>query len=117
MDYPDLSRGWWAVEQDGPMMSRWTDGEAVLSLPATLGPVLLEIHLAGAMTFVEGAMPKLKAELRDALPPNPADGLRARCPSRSGFPPMSAPAARISMVRFVPGGPRCGNVFPPRGVG
>ena len=33
MDHPDLARGWWAVEQDGPMMSRWTDGEAVLPLP------------------------------------------------------------------------------------
>ena len=57
MDHPDLTRGWWAVEHDGPMMSRWTDGEAVLSLPAMRGLVMLEIHLAGAMTFVEDAVP------------------------------------------------------------
>jgi hypothetical protein len=29
LDHPDLTRGWWAVERDAPMMSRWTDGEAV----------------------------------------------------------------------------------------
>ena len=52
VDHPDLARGWWAVEQDGPMMSRWTDGEAVLPLPTISGHVLLEIHLAGSMTYV-----------------------------------------------------------------
>jgi hypothetical protein len=36
-------------------MSRWTDGEAVLPLPAISGHVVLEIQLAGAMTFVEDA--------------------------------------------------------------
>ena len=44
LDHPDISRGWWAVEHDGPMMSRWTDGEAVLPLPAMRGHVVLEIH-------------------------------------------------------------------------
>ena len=34
VDHPDLTRGWWAVERDGQVMSRWTDGEAVLPLPA-----------------------------------------------------------------------------------
>ena len=33
-------------------MSRWTNGEAVLSLPAKRGDAMLEIHLAGAMTYV-----------------------------------------------------------------
>ena len=37
MDHPDLTRGWWAVERDGPHMSRWTDGQAVLPLPAMRG--------------------------------------------------------------------------------
>jgi hypothetical protein len=36
-DHPDLGRGWWAVERNGPIMSRWTDGEAVLALPAMRG--------------------------------------------------------------------------------
>ena len=52
VDHPDLTRGWWAVERDGQMMSRWTDGEAVLPLPAMDGTVMLEVHLAGAMTYV-----------------------------------------------------------------
>jgi hypothetical protein len=37
VDHPDLTRGWWAVERDGQMISRWTDGEAVLPLPAMRG--------------------------------------------------------------------------------
>ena len=55
VDHPDITRGWWAVEHDGPTMSRWTDGEAVLLLPAMSGHVLLEIHLAGSMIYVEEA--------------------------------------------------------------
>jgi hypothetical protein len=46
---------WWAVERDG--QSRWTDGEAMLLLPATSGTVMLEIHLAGSMTYVVDAVP------------------------------------------------------------
>jgi Hint domain len=52
VDHPDLTRGWWAAERDGQVMSRWTDGEAVLPLPAMSGNVILEIHLAGSMIFV-----------------------------------------------------------------
>jgi hypothetical protein len=66
MDHPDRARGWWAVEQDGPMMSRWTDGEAMLPLPAMRGHVVLEIHLAGAMTFVEETVPVGGLERRAA---------------------------------------------------
>ena len=56
VDHPDLNQGWWGIEQDGPMMSRWTDGEAALPLPAMRGHVVLEIQLAGAMIFVEDAV-------------------------------------------------------------
>ena len=66
LDHPDISRGWWAVEHDGPMMSRWTDGEAVLPLPAMRGHVVLEIHLAGSMIYVEDAVPEGGAERRSA---------------------------------------------------
>ena len=66
VDHPDLNQGWWAIEQDGPMMSRWTDGEAVLPLPTMRGRVVLEIHLAGAMTFVEDAVPEGGTERRAA---------------------------------------------------
>jgi hypothetical protein len=61
VDHPELTRGWWAVEQDGQMMSRWTDGEAVLPLPAMRGHVLLEIQLAGAMTFALDAVTERRA--------------------------------------------------------
>ena len=52
MDHPAIARGWWAIEHDGPSMSRWTDGEAVLPLPPMRGPSMLEIELAGAMTYL-----------------------------------------------------------------
>ncbi len=57
MDHPDFARGWWEIERDGPSMSRWTDGAAVLPLPPMRGPNLLEIHLAGTMTYVEDTVP------------------------------------------------------------
>ena len=66
MDHPDLTRGWWDIEHDGPMMSRWTDGEAVLPLPPMRGPAMLEIHLAGAMTYVVDAAPEGGTERRAA---------------------------------------------------
>jgi hypothetical protein len=55
VDHPDLAGGWWAVERDGQVISRWTDGAAVLPLPAMRGDVMLELHLAGTMTYVEDA--------------------------------------------------------------
>ena len=66
MDHPDLTHGWWAVERDGQIMSRWTDGEAVLPLPAMRGTVMLEIHLAGSMTYVVDAAPEGGTERRAA---------------------------------------------------
>ena len=66
MDHPDLVDGWWAVEHDGQMMSRWTDGEAVLPLPPMRGIAMLEVHLAGAMTYAVDATPEEVAERRVA---------------------------------------------------
>ena len=57
MDHPDITRGWWNIEHDGPMMSRWTNGEAVLPLPPTRGPAMLEIYLAGGMTYIVDVAP------------------------------------------------------------
>jgi hypothetical protein len=52
MDHPGLTKGWWAIERDGQVMSRWTDGDAVLPLPERVsGHAMLEIHLAGTMTY------------------------------------------------------------------
>jgi hypothetical protein len=44
LDQPSLSQGWWAVEQNGAMPRRWTDGDALLPLPAMDGPVMLKIR-------------------------------------------------------------------------
>jgi hypothetical protein len=59
MDHPDLTQGWWAVERDGQIMSRWTDGEARLPLPAMSGTAMLEIHLAGSMIYAVDAGPEM----------------------------------------------------------
>jgi hypothetical protein len=58
LDHPGLTKGWWDVEQDGQMMSRWTDGDAVVPLPAMDGPVMLELHLAGKMIYAVEAEPQ-----------------------------------------------------------
>jgi hypothetical protein len=58
VDHPHLTRGWWAVERDGQMMSRWTDGDAIVPLPAIDGPVMLELHLAEPMIYVVEAGPE-----------------------------------------------------------
>jgi hypothetical protein len=47
-------------------MSRWTDCEAVLPLPAMCGLVMLEIHLAGSMTYIVDAVPARGSEQRAA---------------------------------------------------
>jgi hypothetical protein len=52
MDHPDLQKGWWAVERDGWTIRRWTDGEAVLPLPAMNGVTMLELQLGGGMDYV-----------------------------------------------------------------
>ncbi len=52
MDHPDLQEGWWAVERDGRAIRRWTDGEAVLPLPAMDGVTMLELHLGGSKDYV-----------------------------------------------------------------
>ena len=44
LDHPALSRGWWTAERDGAVMQRWTDGDAVLLLPPSPDPAVLEIH-------------------------------------------------------------------------
>ena len=66
IDHPDLTLGWWAVERDGQVMSRWTDGEAVLPLPAMRGSVILELHLAGSMSYTVETTPAGEATHRAA---------------------------------------------------
>jgi hypothetical protein len=66
MDHPDLAEGWWAVERDGQAMGRWTDGDAVLPLPAMSGIVMLEIRWAGSMSYVLEVTPEHQTERRAA---------------------------------------------------
>jgi hypothetical protein len=66
VDHPNLTRGWWAIERDGQMMSRWTDGEAVLPLPVMSGTVMLEILLAGSMIYTVDAASEDRMEQRVA---------------------------------------------------
>jgi hypothetical protein len=66
MDHPDLTEGWWDIERDGQMTSRWTNGNAVLPLPKMDGHVMLEIHLAGEMIYAAKAELDSQAKLRAA---------------------------------------------------
>ena len=42
VDHPGLTQGWWAAEQTGTALRRWTNSDAVLHLPASNGPTMLE---------------------------------------------------------------------------
>jgi hypothetical protein len=66
LDHPGLTKGWWNIERDGQMMSRWTDGDAVVPLPAMDGPVMLELHLAGQMVYAVAAEPESQSAPRHA---------------------------------------------------
>jgi Hint domain len=55
LDHPCLATGWWAVERDGTALHRWTDGDAVLPLPATSGSSMLEVRVAGSVTYLAAA--------------------------------------------------------------
>ena len=44
LDHPGLSVGWWALEKCDVLFRRWTDGDAILPLPAFMAPAMLEIH-------------------------------------------------------------------------
>ena len=48
LDHPRLLRGWWAAERAGAALRRWTNGDAVIPLPVSDGPTMLEVHVACA---------------------------------------------------------------------
>jgi hypothetical protein len=53
IDHPDLMRGWWDAEGTGSTLRRWTNGDAVVPLPATDGPAMLEIQATnGGMAYL-----------------------------------------------------------------
>jgi hypothetical protein len=49
VDHPVLDDGWWAVERDGVLLRRWTNGDASLPLPP--GAITLEIQFGSEMTY------------------------------------------------------------------
>jgi len=62
LDDPGLAQGWWDVERSGIGQRRWTDGDALLSLPASAGPTILEIQAsASGMIYVTSADPARRA--------------------------------------------------------
>ncbi len=59
LDHRGLSQGWWAVERVGPALRRWTDGNALLPLPAHDGPRTLEIRAGvSGMAYLVNAEPR-----------------------------------------------------------
>ena len=48
LDHPSLSQGWWAIERQGRSLSRWTDGDALLPLPAVDACTILEVRASVA---------------------------------------------------------------------
>lgn len=63
VDHPSLNRGWHSVEHDGPVCWRWTAGDAVLPVPASMrsGPLTVEIHTTGAMQYPLDQEPEQQA--------------------------------------------------------
>ena len=45
LDHPTLAQGWWSTERDGTALRRWTDGDALVPLPACDGPTMLEVQI------------------------------------------------------------------------
>ncbi len=50
LDDPRLSDGWWDIERDNATMWRWTDGNAVIALPAAES-AMLEVTLAETLDY------------------------------------------------------------------
>jgi uncharacterized repeat protein (TIGR03803 family) len=44
VDHPGLTDGWWDIERNGIEQRRWTNGNAILHLPITSKPSILEIR-------------------------------------------------------------------------
>ena len=62
LDSPALAQGWWDVERSGIGQRRWTNGDALLSLPASPGPTILEIQAStSGMVYVTSAEPVRQA--------------------------------------------------------
>jgi hypothetical protein len=55
-DHPGLTQGWHQVERNASTMWRWMNGDAVLPISSTDGPVMVEVQVGMSMKhIVEGA--------------------------------------------------------------
>ena len=54
VDHPSLVEGWWAVERADHHLRRWTDGNALLSVPP--GARMIEVHVEGGMAYRAGSV-------------------------------------------------------------
>ena len=76
LDHPALGRGWWAVERDDAALSRWTDGDASLTLPSSA--LTLALHLEGGMAYrVDPVEPVVASDVRGGADGGLASGLGA----------------------------------------
>jgi hypothetical protein len=60
LDHPALADGWHAPERAGDALWRWTDGSAVLPVPA--GTTMVEIALAGTAKYPATETPAVPAQ-------------------------------------------------------
>jgi hypothetical protein len=62
-DHPGLTQGWHKVERDAATMWRWMNGDAVLPIPPTASPTMVEVLVGITMKHVveEGAEGRLAA--------------------------------------------------------
>jgi hypothetical protein len=53
LDHPKLGSGWWQAEwHDAAALRRWTDGDAVVPMPAVAaGTWLLEVAVAATLPY------------------------------------------------------------------
>ncbi len=66
LDHPALLNGWWDVEDRKTAQVRWTDGDALISLPQMKGPRTLEIHVGGSIDYLATATGMDRDEVRRA---------------------------------------------------
>ena len=73
LDHPAFGEGWWAAEWHGPtVLRRWTDGNAVIPIPAAdllaVGPCLLEVETAATLFYPVPAArePEVQSVMRSA---------------------------------------------------
>jgi Hint domain len=66
LDHPEMSDGWWEIEREGVALRRWTNGDAVVPLPAATGRMLLEVHTGGHLSYVLPEEPAQERERKAA---------------------------------------------------